>query len=43
QDSFEDIPETIDENVKKFIKGVYKLKDKLIILLDLEKILTIDE
>ena len=43
QDSFEDIPETIDGNVKKFIKGVYKLKDKLIILLDLEKILTIDE
>ena len=43
QDSFEDIPETIDENVRKFIKGVYKLKDKLIILLDLDKVLTIDE
>ena len=43
EDSFEDSPETINESVKRFIKGVYKLDKKLIILLDLKKVLTIDE
>lgn len=43
EQSFEDSPETINEQVRKFIKGVYKLEKKLIILLDLDKILTIDE
>ncbi len=41
--NFESIPDTINENVKKFISGVYKLEKQLIILLDLEKILTVDE
>ncbi len=39
---FESIPETINDNVKKFIKGVYKLEKQLIILLDLEKVLSVD-
>ena len=43
EQSFEESPETISETVRGFIKGVYKLEKKLIILLDLDKILTIDE
>lgn len=40
--SFEKIPETISEKIRKYIKGVYKLSDSLLILLDLEKVLTVD-
>lgn len=38
---FEDTPSTVDENIKKYIKGVFKLEDKLMILLDVEKVLNI--
>jgi purine-binding chemotaxis protein CheW len=39
---FERIPETISENIKKYISGVYKLEENLLILLDLEKVLSVD-
>ncbi len=39
--SFEDTPDTIDENLKKYIRGVFKLQDNLLTLLSLEKILDI--
>jgi purine-binding chemotaxis protein CheW len=42
EQTFESIPETISENIKKYIKGVYKLESNLLILLDLEKVLTVD-
>lgn len=35
---FERTPETLDEKLIKHIKGVYKLKDSLLIHLDIEKI-----
>ena len=39
---FEDTPDTIDEKISTFINGVYKLDDKLITLLSLEKILSLE-
>ncbi|MDC1175576.1 chemotaxis protein CheW [Bacteriovoracaceae bacterium] len=39
---FEDTPDTIDEKISSFISGVYKLEDKLITLLSLEKILSLE-
>ncbi|MCB9061970.1 MAG: chemotaxis protein CheW [Halobacteriovoraceae bacterium] len=39
---FEHTPDTINENLSKFISGVYKLNDNLLILLDLKKILSVD-
>lgn len=42
KERFEQTPESIDENLKKFIKGVYKLDDDLLILLSLEKILNFE-
>ncbi|MCP4912054.1 MAG: chemotaxis protein CheW [Oligoflexia bacterium] len=39
---FEDTPDTIDEKISNFINGVYKLDDKLITLLSLEKILSLE-
>ncbi|MBT3583983.1 MAG: chemotaxis protein CheW [Halobacteriovoraceae bacterium] len=38
-DRFEGPPETLDPNLKQYIKGVFKLENKLLILLDIEKIL----
>ena len=40
--TFENTPETLDEKIKRFINGVYKLDHKLLILLDLEKILNVE-
>lgn len=42
EEKFENIPETINEEIKKYIKGVYKLEENLLILLDLEKVLSVD-
>ncbi len=39
--TFEDTPDTIDENLKKYIRGVFKLDSNLLTLLSLEKILDI--
>lgn len=39
--SFENTPDTIDENLKKYIRGVFKLDSNLLTLLSLEKILDI--
>lgn len=43
KDTYAQTPETLDKSVRKYIDGVYKLKDKLIILVSLEKLLNIDE
>jgi purine-binding chemotaxis protein CheW len=40
--AFENTPETLDNKLRQFISGVYKLEQKLLILLDLEKILNVD-
>lgn len=40
--SFEKTPDTLDEKIKNFINGVYKLDSNLLILLDLQKILNIE-
>jgi purine-binding chemotaxis protein CheW len=41
--SFAETPETLDKKVRKYIDGVYKLQDKLLILLSLDKLLNIEE
>lgn len=43
KESFSETPGIIDQNIKKYIDGVYKLQDKLLILLSLEKLLNIEE
>lgn len=40
--TFEKTPETLDDKIRRFINGVYKLDHKLLILLDLEKILNVE-
>jgi purine-binding chemotaxis protein CheW len=40
--TFEKTPETLEEKIRRFINGVYKLDHKLLILLDLDKILNAD-
>ena len=42
KETYEATPETLEEKIKKFISGVYKLEKKLLILLDLEKVLNIE-
>ncbi len=42
EDFFEKTPETLNEKIRKYIGGVYKLKTNLLILLDLRKVLTIE-
>jgi len=37
EQSFEPAPDTLDSRRREFIGGVYKLKDKLLLLLDTEK------
>ncbi len=41
-ETYENTPETLNQKVKKFIAGVYKMEGRLLISLDLEKILNID-
>lgn len=43
KNTFADTPDTLDQEIRQYIDGVYKLKDKLLILLSLEKLLKIDE
>ena len=42
EQTYENIPDTINEEIKKYINGVHKLENHLLILLDLEKALTVD-
>jgi len=42
QRTYETTPETLSDRIRKYISGVYKLDEKLLILLNLEKILNID-
>ena len=42
ENSFERVPETLCSSIKKFIKGVYKLEKKLMIQMDLQKILEVE-
>lgn len=37
EDSFERPPDTINESTRELIQGVYKLKDKLLLILDTQK------
>jgi len=38
---FEHVPDTVDKERREFIRGVYKLKEKLLLLLDSEKAMTV--
>jgi purine-binding chemotaxis protein CheW len=40
--TFEKTPDTLEDKIRRFISGVYKLDHQLLILLDLEKILNAD-
>lgn len=40
-DSFEELPDTLESRRKEFLRGVYKLKDKLLLLLDTDKAVTV--
>ena len=40
--TFEETPDTLDPEIKRYIKGVYKLEGKLLVLLSLEKLLNIE-
>lgn len=42
RDTYEPTPDTLDESIRQFISGVYKMDGKLLILLDLEKILNLE-
>jgi purine-binding chemotaxis protein CheW len=37
--SYEDTPSTLKDDIKKYINGVYKLEDDLVVQLDLDKLL----
>ncbi|MBT7609227.1 MAG: chemotaxis protein CheW [Bacteriovoracaceae bacterium] len=41
--AFEETPDTLDNNLRKYIEGVYKLKDKLLISLSIEKLINVEE
>jgi purine-binding chemotaxis protein CheW len=41
EQSFEDAPDTLHAQGRKFIRGVYKLKEQLLLLLDTDKTMTI--
>jgi len=41
EESFEDPPDTLEARRKEFLRGVYKLKDKLLLLLDTDKAVAI--
>lgn len=40
--TFEKTPETLDDKIKRYIGGVYKQEKKLLILIDLNKILNVE-
>jgi purine-binding chemotaxis protein CheW len=40
-ESFEDAPDTLDTRGREFIRGVYKLKEQLLLLLDTDKSMTV--
>ncbi len=42
-ETFEHTPENIDKRLSEYISGVHKLKDKLLILLDLDKLLATEQ
>jgi purine-binding chemotaxis protein CheW len=42
EEKFEPVPETISEIIRDLTKGVYKLKDKLLLVLETEKAASID-
>lgn len=37
--NYEEAPSTLNDDIKKFIKGVYKVEDDLVVQIDLDKIL----
>jgi purine-binding chemotaxis protein CheW len=41
EDSFESPPDTLDSRHKDFLRGVYKLKHKLLLLLDTERAVSV--
>jgi purine-binding chemotaxis protein CheW len=41
EESFEDPPDTLEARRKEFLRGVYKLKNKLLLLLDTDKAVTV--
>ena len=43
EETFESTPDNIDTRFSHFISGVHKLKDKLLIILDLDKVLAMEE
>jgi purine-binding chemotaxis protein CheW len=42
KETYEGTPETLDQRVRQFISGVYKMDGRLLMLLDLDKILNIE-
>jgi purine-binding chemotaxis protein CheW len=42
KETYEPTPETLEDKIKRFIGGVHKLEKKLLILLDLEKVLNVE-
>jgi len=41
EESFENPPDTLEARRRDFLSGVYKLKDKLLLLLDTEKAISV--
>ncbi|HTV65682.1 MAG TPA: chemotaxis protein CheW [Bryocella sp.] len=41
EESFENPPHTLERRRRDFLRGVYKLKDKLLLLLDIEKAISV--
>jgi chemotaxis signal transduction protein len=41
EQSFEHVPDTLDSKRREFIRGVYKLKEQLLLLLDTEKAMSV--
>jgi purine-binding chemotaxis protein CheW len=41
EDSFEDPPDTLEARRREFLRGIYKLKEKLLLLLDTEKAVSV--
>ncbi len=41
EDSFENRPDTLEARRREFLRGVYKLKEKLLLLLDTEKAVSV--